>query len=202
MILPLTKLEDAWGQNKLTQNKKTNNYKDLNYQSELISNYPNLNNENAHNHNKHPHIHSINNDTKILQDFSTNSNNREQIINDNLDGYSTEKTYYTFDQNQGTPGMNPNQGPPGMNPNQGPPGMNPNTVNNVNSNTISITDPLIQSYLAKFNEQYKVELVNRVLKNHIQNSRIETFTKDQDIEIILFIIVLIYLLYQKILSLF
>lgn len=69
-----------------------------------------------------------------------------------------------------------------------------------NSN-ITITDPLVLEYLSKYNEEYKMNLVNRVLNNYIKKSKIESFIQNQDFETLLIISFLIFLLYQKIISL-
>ena len=173
MNLPITTLEEAWGPIKNMSKVKQNRFRNESYQSNLLADYKYLDNTHAHNHEKYQNNNDIN-------------NNQDRIsppINKNIENiHEPVKAYNSIVDQSDSIHIT-------------------NRESMINHESISITNSEVIQYLSKFNEEYKTRLINRVLKNYISNSRIETFVENKEFEMFIVVALLIYLLYQKILSL-
>tara|TARA_Y100000816_G_scaffold292527_1_gene288373 strand:+ start:2892 stop:3392 length:501 start_codon:yes stop_codon:yes gene_type:complete len=166
MNLPITTLEDAWGDQNSKLKQMKNKYKSLAQQENMISkmkfNNMNFNYDNTFSNN------DIDVDYKILDSTYDKSINTSREYTNNVAAQQSE-SYNKLD-NFGV--------------------------------TVTVTDPKVNEYLSKFNEEYKLKLINRVLKEHIENPKVETFMSNMsDLEIYLIVGILCFMLYEKITNL-
>jgi hypothetical protein len=172
MNLPITTLEDAWGEPKIVVNKKINRYKNEQEQTNILSK-TNFDNKMGHSDNVYQgeNILSTQN-MKILGEkfnslMSTTTGNNS--TGTGVGGHDEHNDYYHQTVHYGS--------------------------------SVSITDPEVTRYLDRFNEEYKTNLINRILKKHMESPEIETYvSRMNDFEMYMLLLFLCFMLYEKLIS--
>ena len=190
MNLPITTLEDAWGEPKLTVKRKINKYKTESEQSNLLSGTNFMSGTDTgtstgnlfHTDTVYNGINKIDSNIKILGEQFNSMMNRTS-------GTGTEFEHNIDTTTTGVNGYDEHMEGFHRTQNYG--------------SVVSITDPTVTNYLTKFNEEYKTNLVNRVLKKHIESPEVETYVSQMsDFEIYMVLLFLCFMLYEKLASIF